>query len=594
MFFEATNLIVHYDNDKSLQDKATLLMGSFLSEEQPNLRYLALEGLAALTHTSFSKDGVATHLETVLEALKNEADPTVLRRAVDVLYGVCDEANVERIVKDLLMFLKKSDYSIREELVLKIAILAEKYATDYTWYVKVVLTLISLAGDHVTEEVWHRVLQIIVNHQGVQTFAARISYQALLDLSCHEAMVKVGAYVLGEFGHLIANDPLCVPERQLKVLQMHYPMVSVKTRCLLISTYVKCANLFPEMKGAVIKLLSQESLTKSAENEIQQRATEYIALLALPDADVVGKVLDEMPPFADKSSNIEARLEKNQDLTEQLGRTKRRGGVAPATGAAPGAALDLGSSAQAPEPAPSTGVSAVNNDAFFDKFWDTDSGVLYENPVLQIGCKCEFTGSRGKVSLFYGNRGTTAFTDVEARFLPMPEEGLVQLHADEVATKFEPGAQETQLLQVNCVQPFTFVPKFEVKITFNGRRITVTMKLPMMVNKFLAPLPTPLTPEGFFDKWKQFAANETETSFTAKTASAAMGSALTSFKLPPVLAVDPNTANFVGIAILHASGAGMIGLLLRVEPSGSTVKVTVRASNSTAPGVIAAALQLAL
>ena len=56
--------------------------------------------------------------------------------------------------------------------------------------------------------------------------------------SGHEAMVKVGAYVLGEFGHLIANDPLCVPERQLKVLQMHYPMVSVKTRCLLLSTYV--------------------------------------------------------------------------------------------------------------------------------------------------------------------------------------------------------------------------------------------------------------------------------------------------------------------------------------------------------------------
>ena len=39
-----------------------------------------------------------------LQALKNEADPTVLRRAVDVLYGVCTEANVEKIVKDLLMY----------------------------------------------------------------------------------------------------------------------------------------------------------------------------------------------------------------------------------------------------------------------------------------------------------------------------------------------------------------------------------------------------------------------------------------------------------------------------------------------------------
>ena len=33
------------------------------------------------------------------------------------------------------------------------AILAEKYATDYKWYVDVILNLIRLAGDYVSEEV---------------------------------------------------------------------------------------------------------------------------------------------------------------------------------------------------------------------------------------------------------------------------------------------------------------------------------------------------------------------------------------------------------------------------------------------------------
>ena len=37
-------------------------------------------------------------------------------------------------------------------------------------------------------------------------------------------MIKVGAYVLGEFGHLIANDPSSTPEKQLQLLQTHYPM----------------------------------------------------------------------------------------------------------------------------------------------------------------------------------------------------------------------------------------------------------------------------------------------------------------------------------------------------------------------------------
>ena len=36
--------------------------------------------------------------------------------------------------------------------VLKVAILAEKYALDYTWYVDTILNLIRVAGDYVSEE----------------------------------------------------------------------------------------------------------------------------------------------------------------------------------------------------------------------------------------------------------------------------------------------------------------------------------------------------------------------------------------------------------------------------------------------------------
>lgn len=34
------------------------------------------------------------------------------------------------------------------------AILAEKYAVDYNWYVDTILNLIRIAGDYVSEEVW--------------------------------------------------------------------------------------------------------------------------------------------------------------------------------------------------------------------------------------------------------------------------------------------------------------------------------------------------------------------------------------------------------------------------------------------------------
>ena len=46
--------------------------------------------------------------------------------------------------------------------------MAEKYATDYKWYVDVILNLIRLAGDYVSEEVWYRVIQIVINREDVQ------------------------------------------------------------------------------------------------------------------------------------------------------------------------------------------------------------------------------------------------------------------------------------------------------------------------------------------------------------------------------------------------------------------------------------------
>jgi hypothetical protein len=78
----------------------------------------------------------------------------------DLLYAMCDRSNAENIVAEMLTYLETADYSIREEMVLKVAILAEKYASDYTWYVDVILKLIRIAGDYVSDEVWFRVIQV--------------------------------------------------------------------------------------------------------------------------------------------------------------------------------------------------------------------------------------------------------------------------------------------------------------------------------------------------------------------------------------------------------------------------------------------------
>lgn len=48
---------------------------------------------------------------------QTERDVSVRQRAIDLLYAMCDHANAQTIVEELLRYLEKADYSIRETLV---------------------------------------------------------------------------------------------------------------------------------------------------------------------------------------------------------------------------------------------------------------------------------------------------------------------------------------------------------------------------------------------------------------------------------------------------------------------------------------------
>ncbi|TWW67021.1 C Adaptor protein complex AP-2 subunit alpha-2, partial [Takifugu flavidus] len=206
VLFEAISLIIHHDSEPTLLVRACNQLGQFLLHRETNLRYLALESMCTLASSEFSHETVKTHIETVINALKTERDVSVRQRAVDLLYAMCDRSNAKQIVAEMLSYLETADYSIREEIVLKVAILAEKYAVDYTWYVDTILNLIRIAGDYVSEEVWYRVIQIVINRDDVQGYAAKTVFEALQAPACHENLVKVGGYILGEFGNLIAGD----------------------------------------------------------------------------------------------------------------------------------------------------------------------------------------------------------------------------------------------------------------------------------------------------------------------------------------------------------------------------------------------------
>ena len=58
-------------------------------------------------------------------------------------------------------------------------------------YVDVILTLIERAGDFVGDDIWHRVVHFVTNHEELQPYAAAKVMAYLKQPAVHETMVKV-------------------------------------------------------------------------------------------------------------------------------------------------------------------------------------------------------------------------------------------------------------------------------------------------------------------------------------------------------------------------------------------------------------------
>ncbi|CAI9610900.1 unnamed protein product [Staurois parvus] len=484
VLFEAISLIIYHDSEPNLLVRACNQLGQFLQHRETNLRYLALESMCTLASSEFSHEAVKTHIETVINALKTERDVSVRQRAVDLLYAMCDRSNAQQIVAEMLNYLETADYSIREEIVLKVAILAEKYAVDYTWYVDTILNLIRIAGDYVSEEVWYRVIQIVINRDDVQGYAAKTVFEALQAPACHENLVKVGGYILGEFGNLIAGDPRSSPLIQFNLLHSKFHLCSVPTRALLLSAYIKFINLFPEIKPTIQDVLRSDSQLRNADVELQQRAVEYLRLSSIASNDILATVLEEMPPFPERESSILAKLKKKkgpstvtdlEDTKKEKNSSDVNGGTEPvpvstAGQSTPSPSADLlglgGPSAAGPGALPAASSDNLLVDVFadsslpvaavatgaeenFSRFICKNNGVLFENQLLQIGLKSEFRQNLGRMFIFYGNKMSSQFQNFTSTLMCSDElKASLNLQSKPVEPAVDGGAQVQQVVNI--------------------------------------------------------------------------------------------------------------------------------------------------
>ncbi|KAI9296519.1 Adaptor protein complex AP-2 alpha subunit [Neoconidiobolus thromboides FSU 785] len=578
VLFEAISLSIHLDSDSTLVAESTVLLGRFISSRETNVRYLSLEAMAHLAAYTKSLDAIKEHQDIVISSLKDK-DISVRRRALDLLYSMCDVTNAKVIVAELLRVLSTADYNIREEMVLKIAILTEKFATEYSWYVDTILQLIAAAGDYVSEEVWYRVVQIVTNNEDLQEYAAKTVLASLRNSAYHETAVKVGGYILGEFGHLIVNLPQCTPIEQFTTLHAKFSMCSLPTRALLLTTYIKLVNLFPEIKPQVSSVLNQ--YRHILDSELQQRACEYFTVVNMPNDDILQTICEEMPPFPERESALVNCLYKKNADTED----KRTWSIMEKDKKEKSKSMDsdlLGINETGSTNSPSAKVHA-NTETYFERALFTRSGILFEDDQLQLGFKSEYSGNSGKISLYVGNKLGVQLSSL--KFVPAKKGGVPGLTISviqSIPSQIPPKSQLHQIFKVDCIAPITEVPHLRLTYITNGAQ-SILFKLPAVMLSFLGP--AKIQPQDFFPRWKQIGGAPRETQAVFRSGVnidiSKVKKVLLGLNIDILDGLDPNPNNIVAAGVAYCGNEGKFGCLFRVEPNldQQMFRATIRSTN---------------
>ncbi len=620
VLFEAINLIIHLDTEHALMQQISHRLGKFIQSRETNVRYLGLEAMTHLAARAETLDPIKQHQAIIIGSLKDR-DISVRRKGLDLLYSMVDQSNAQPIVGELLQYLQNADFAIREEMVLKIAILTEKYATDIQWYVDISLRLIAMAGDHVSDEVWHRVIQIVTNNEELQVYAAQNILQYVKADHCHETLVKIGGYILGEFGHLIAEDKGCSPIEQFIALQSKLQGCSSSTRAIILSCFIKFVNLFPEIKPRLMYVF--EAYSHTLDSELQQRACEYLALASLPTDDLLRTVCDEMPPFPERQSPLLSRLhqkhgntsdkrtwvvggkdananEKDFSLAKNPGLKRafttngvpQVDGMNGATNGTNGnsngthdlAGLDMMDTPLEPKTLKAQNLASAVHlspdwEIGYNKLLLKAEGILYEDGQIQVGVRSEYRGQMACIILYFSNKApvsVSSFTttlDLE----PAEKDNLSWEVKGLPESTIGPGSQSQQMIMFEAKKVFDKSPTIRISY-LAGALQALTLKLPLTVHKFMDP--AELSAEDFFKRWKQIggAPREAQRVFGVKGGrdsdreinDSFVRRMVDGFRWGILDGVDPNKKNFVGASVLHTGEGGKFGCLLRLERNYST------------------------
>jgi AP-1 complex subunit gamma-1 len=304
ILYEAVQTIMGVESIGSLRVLAINILGRFLSTRDNNSRYVALNTLAKVV--AVDTGAVQRHRATIVECVR-DADVSIRRRALELVYGLVNEGNIVALARELVEYLRVADVEFKADLTTKVCALAARFAPDKRWRIDTLVDVFTKAGTYASQEAVRGCVVLVANAgPELAAYATRALYRALSEERTQPALTQTAVWCIGEFGDALCAQPppaplegeeaLVVNENDVIALLeslLRDPHTPEALKAYVVTALTKLATrLSPAAEPRLRALVATHSASIAL--DLQQRAVEFSALLAR--ADVRPAALEAMPP----------------------------------------------------------------------------------------------------------------------------------------------------------------------------------------------------------------------------------------------------------------------------------------------------------
>lgn len=184
VLYECVRITTELRSQPEMRDMALSILGNFLDHKEATVRYIALKELTEFADLEGTAvlSGISGLEDKLLAGLK-EADQTVRKQAVELVFRATNPNNIDQMLNELAAYVQRSekddDEAIKDACE-KMFLLADDYATSDERKADTFITATVLGHRFISDEMITCLFAFVSARPGVRAYAVRALYDRVL------------------------------------------------------------------------------------------------------------------------------------------------------------------------------------------------------------------------------------------------------------------------------------------------------------------------------------------------------------------------------------------------------------------------------